>query len=76
MTRTGDSFYLFIFLLFICAYNAWTGDLKKIAMAQVAQACNPSYSVGRDQEYRNLKPAWVNSSRDPISETPNTKKKG
>jgi hypothetical protein len=26
--------------------------------APVAQACNPSYSGGRDQEDRHLKPAW------------------
>jgi hypothetical protein len=29
--------------------------------------CNPSYSYGRDQEYRGSKPAQANSSRDPIS---------
>jgi hypothetical protein len=34
----------------------------------VAHACNPSYSGGRDQEDRGLKPALANSSRDPISE--------
>jgi hypothetical protein len=28
--------------------------------------CNPCYSGGRDQEDRSLKPAWANSSRDPI----------
>jgi hypothetical protein len=33
----------------------------------VAHACNPSYSVGRDQEDRGSKPAWANSSGDPIS---------
>jgi hypothetical protein len=27
----------------------------------VAQACNPSYSGGRDQEDHSLKPAWANS---------------
>jgi hypothetical protein len=40
----------------------------------VAQACNPSYSGGRDQEDRGWKPAWAKSSRDPISKTPITKK--
>jgi hypothetical protein len=33
----------------------------------VAHVCNPSYSVGRDQENLSLKPAWANSSQDPIS---------
>jgi hypothetical protein len=33
----------------------------------VAHACNPSYSGGRDQEDQGSKPAWVNSSRNPIS---------
>jgi hypothetical protein len=32
----------------------------------MAHACNPSYSGGRDQEDRGLKPAWASSSRDPI----------
>jgi hypothetical protein len=40
----------------------------------VAYACNPNYSGNRDQEDRNLKPAWANSSQDPISKIPNTKK--
>jgi hypothetical protein len=39
----------------------------------VAHACNPNYSGGKDQEDCNLKPAWVNSSQDPISKNPNTK---
>jgi hypothetical protein len=33
----------------------------------VADACNPSYSEGRDQEDRGLKPSPENSSREPIS---------
>jgi hypothetical protein len=33
----------------------------------VAHSCNPSYSGGRDQEDCGLKPAWANSSQDPIS---------
>jgi hypothetical protein len=32
----------------------------------VAHICNPSYSGGRHQEDHGLKPAWANSSRDPI----------
>jgi hypothetical protein len=39
----------------------------------VAHTCNPSYS---DQEDHGLKPARANSSRDPISKIPNTKKAG
>jgi hypothetical protein len=35
--------------------------------APVTHACNPSYSGGRDQEDRSSKPAWANSSQDPIS---------
>jgi hypothetical protein len=33
----------------------------------VAYVYNPSYSRGRDQEDQGLKPAWANSSQDPIS---------
>jgi hypothetical protein len=40
----------------------------------VAQACNPSYSGGRDQEDHGLKPAQVNSSQDPISKKNHHKK--
>jgi hypothetical protein len=32
----------------------------------VAHACNPSYSGGRDQEDRSLKPAQANSLQDSI----------
>jgi hypothetical protein len=32
-----------------------------------------SYSGRRDQEDQGLKPAWANSSRDPISKKPITK---
>jgi hypothetical protein len=41
---------------------------------QVAQACNPSYSGGRDQEDHGSKLAKANSSWDPISKKPITKK--
>jgi hypothetical protein len=40
----------------------------------VSYICNPSYSGGRDQEDHSSKPAWANSSRDPISIKPITKK--
>jgi hypothetical protein len=36
------------------------------AGSKVAQACNRSYSGGRDQEDHSSKPAWANSSQDPI----------
>jgi hypothetical protein len=39
----------------------------------VANACIPSYSGGRDQEDHSSKPAWANSSQDPISKKPITK---
>jgi hypothetical protein len=40
----------------------------------VAHACNPSYSVGRDQKDLGSKPAWANSSQDPSLKKPFTKK--
>jgi hypothetical protein len=39
----------------------------------VAHAYNPSYSGGRHQEDRSLKPALANSLRDPILKNPITK---
>jgi hypothetical protein len=33
----------------------------------VTHTCNPSYLGGSNQEDHSLKPAWANSSRDPIS---------
>jgi hypothetical protein len=40
----------------------------------VARACNPSYSGGRDKEDYGSKPAWANSSQDPISKNTHPKK--
>jgi hypothetical protein len=40
----------------------------------VAHACDLSYSGGRDQEDHGSKPAWANSSRDPISGKKNNNK--
>jgi hypothetical protein len=40
----------------------------------VADACNTSYSGGRDQEDRGSKPARANSLRDPILKIPNTER--
>jgi hypothetical protein len=45
-----------------------------IVAEPVAHTCNPRYSGGRDQENRGSKPAWANSSEDPISKKPITKK--
>jgi hypothetical protein len=42
----------------------------------VAHTCNPSYSEGRDLEDRGLKPAWTNSSQEPISKNPSQKRAG
>jgi hypothetical protein len=42
----------------------------------VTQACNPSYSGGRDQEDHSSKPAQGNSSRDPISKKKSQKRAG
>jgi hypothetical protein len=42
----------------------------------MAHTCNPSYSGGRDQEDHILKPARANSSQDPISKIPSTKRAG
>jgi hypothetical protein len=42
----------------------------------VAHTCNPSYSGGRDQEDHGSKPAWGNSSHDPVSTKPITKRAG
>jgi hypothetical protein len=41
----------------------------------VGHTCNRSYPKGRDQEDCSSKPALANSSRDPISKKPITKKK-
>jgi hypothetical protein len=42
----------------------------------VAHTCNPRYSGGRNQENHGLKPAWANSSWDPVLKIPNTKRAG
>jgi hypothetical protein len=40
----------------------------------VAHAYNPSYSGGRDQEDRNSKPVWANSSQTLTQKNPSQKK--
>jgi hypothetical protein len=42
----------------------------------VTYTCNPSYSGGRDPEDCGLKSSWANSSWEPISKIPNTKRAG
>jgi hypothetical protein len=46
----------------------WGGELGTGGLAY-----NPSYLESRDQEDLSLKPAQVNSSRNPIPKIPNTK---
>jgi hypothetical protein len=48
----------------------------KIGWVPVAHTCNPSYSGGRDGKDCGLKPAWANSSRDPIPQKSPSHKKG
>jgi hypothetical protein len=40
----------------------------------VTHTCNRSYAGVRDQENQGSKPAWANSSRDPILKIPIRKK--
>jgi hypothetical protein len=42
----------------------------------VAHVCNPSYSVGRDQEDHSSKPAQANSLQDSILKIPSQKRVG
>jgi hypothetical protein len=52
-------------------------SIKKewFSQAPVAHTCNPSYSGGRDQEDHSSSQPQANSSWDPISKNPTTKKK-
>jgi hypothetical protein len=50
---------------------------KRYLLVTVVHTCNPSYSGGTDQEDQEdhgSKQAGANSSQDPISKTPITKK--
>jgi hypothetical protein len=42
----------------------------------VVHTCNPSYFGGRDKEDRSSKPAWANSSCDPILKNSSATNKG
>jgi hypothetical protein len=46
---------------------------NKPSQAPMAHTCNPSYSGGRDKVDHGSKPAWGNSSQDPILKKPNKK---
>jgi hypothetical protein len=50
-----------------------TVSKREERLGTVAHTCNPSYSGGRDQEDHGSKPAWVNSSQDPILKNPSQK---
>jgi hypothetical protein len=50
-------------------------QLKTFSQAPEAHFYNPSDLGGRDQEDHVSKPTWANTSQDPISKTPTTKKK-
>jgi hypothetical protein len=56
--------YVTRYVYYKSGYSCW---------APVAHTYNPRYSRGRGQEDHNLKPAWENSSRNPILKIPNTK---
>jgi hypothetical protein len=53
-----------------------SSSLSRVAICwgPVAQAYNPSFSGGRDQEDQGSKPAWENSSQNPISKNTHHKK--
>jgi hypothetical protein len=53
--------------------------LQEISQVPMAHTCNSSYSGSRDQEVLGSKPVWANranSSQDPFSKIPITKKAG
>jgi hypothetical protein len=41
----------------VCIYESMNKKKVGLSRALMAHACNPSYSVGRDQEDQGLKPA-------------------
>jgi hypothetical protein len=69
--REGESFSVMKSNSFIL-----TGLFKIIYFCQVpvAHTYYPNYSRGREQEDRCSKPAWANSSQDPILKKAFTKK--
>jgi hypothetical protein len=59
-------------MLVPCSLSVKISELSRVWMTH---AYNPSYSGGRDQEDHSSKPAWTNSSQDPISKKLITQKK-
>jgi hypothetical protein len=47
---------------------------SRVRTRRIVEACNPSYSGGRDQEDLGSKPVWANSLPDPILKKSITKK--
>jgi hypothetical protein len=58
----------------ICKKAIYKGIKFEFSHNQWLNTYNPSYSGGRDQEDQGSKPARANSSRDPSSKKPITKK--
>jgi hypothetical protein len=64
-----------LFQVIIALYQCYFFSFNNCGgQAPVAHACNPSYSRGRNQEDHGSKPVQANSSGDPISKIPTTKK--
>jgi hypothetical protein len=61
-------------LLMLILFHILTSVLKYIITSLQECVFCPGYSGGRDQEGQGSKSAWADSSREPISKIPNTKK--
>jgi hypothetical protein len=48
-------------------FQIFTNKMVFLSQALVADASNPNYSGGRDQEDQGSQPAPANTSKDPIS---------
>jgi hypothetical protein len=57
-----------------CCITTYSNKNQCSIQVLVVHTCNPSYSGGRDQKYCDSKPAWANSSKDPILKKPFSKK--
>jgi hypothetical protein len=65
--------------VYYCCKDRQTKQRNETESSQVpvvAHAYNHSYSGGRDHEDCSSKPAWANSSQDPISKIPIMKRSG
>jgi hypothetical protein len=69
--------YFFTYTQSALAADLYSAKLKNRCDSQALEVhtYNPSCSGGRDQEDRGSKPAWANSSRDPILKNPSHTKK-